>query len=148
MIANDMQFLVPDENGRRVCEMALSSFSAATVALADAHAAAAGPGAPAPTFSAAVPEATRARIMQLGADLAACADNVESVPPHLDLSGPRLAGSEETGPDPALVQSKDHLMWDVEENVPDPGQSVTLRKYDPVDMLQLPEKVLNLHVFF
>ena len=35
MIRNDLEFMLPDENGRRVCEMALASFSDATVCLTE-----------------------------------------------------------------------------------------------------------------
>jgi len=181
MVANDMMFELPDENGRRVCEMALSSFSDASVRVAadiSAEAAAAkavttataAPEMPtdektcaaAVTFAIEVPEATRARVLQLGADLLTCAEDVESLPPYLDLTGLRNGtlqpeaplSSESTGAgadtavtaaatqdlDPALMQFRDHLMWEVEDNIPDPGQAVTLRKYEPIDLLQLPEK--------
>jgi uncharacterized membrane protein YgcG len=46
-----------------------------------------------------------------------------------------------SGDDPSLMQFEDMLGWDVEINDPDPGQAVTLRKYVPVDMLQVPVKV-------
>ena len=99
MVANDLMYELPDENGRRVCEMALSSFSDASVRVAadiSAEAAAATTAAnktaetfpdekshAAVTFAVEVPEATRARVLQLGADLSTCAEDVESLPPHL-----------------------------------------------------------------
>jgi len=172
MVANDLMYELPDENGRRVCEMALSSLSDASVRVAadiSAEAAAATAAAnktaetfpdekshAAVTFAVEVPEATRARVLQLGADLSTCAEDVESLPPHLDLTGLRNdtlqpevptqstnkddATAAAQGPDPALMQFRDHLMWEVEDNIPDPGQAVTLRKYEPIDLLQLPEK--------
>jgi hypothetical protein len=33
------------------------------------------------------------------------------------------------------------LSWDVAHTDPDPGQAVSLRKYVPIDFLQIPQKV-------
>ena len=41
--------------------------------------------------------------------------------------------------DPANMQFCDHWCWEVEDNAADPGQTVTLRKYDPIDVLQVSE---------
>ena len=39
--------------------------------------------------------------------------------------------------DPGLTQFKNMLAWDVASGEPDPGQAVSLRKYIPVDLLQV-----------
>jgi hypothetical protein len=163
-VSNDLMFLAPDENGRRVCEMALSSFSDATVKLSEAHEAnvkrleLSNPECMSSPeeeneskaqleearkanelFRAKVPEATRQRVLALATDLAACAEDEEELPPPLELMGaPADKCFDET--DPSAMQFKDHLCWEAEDNIPDPGQAVTLRKYDPVDLLQIPEK--------
>ena len=46
--------------------------------------------------------------------------------------------------DPANTQFRDHWCWEVETNTPDPGQTYMLRKYDPVNVLQLPERARTL----
>jgi hypothetical protein len=55
------------------------------------------------------------------------------LPPALELAEP-LTDSPD---DPALVQFMDLLAWDVINSDPDPGQAVALRKYIPVDLLQV-----------
>jgi hypothetical protein len=55
------------------------------------------------------------------------------LPPPLELAGPETDSSD----DPALVQFKNLLAWDVISSEPDPGQAVALRKYVPVDILQV-----------
>ena len=215
MIRNDLQFMLPDDNGRRVCEMALASFSDATVRLTEQFegvlvtmpeqpqpAATESPSSKeqegreqggvkvarrcrkaAVEFANTVPEAARAKVLELAGALTACSDNVEDLPPFLDLSGPANEDqSALTRPPPpaaplteptpiddgsgsgasplssssirklppldkndrANVQFRDHWCWEVEDNAPDPGQTVTLRKYDPIDVLQLPERARNL----
>jgi thiol-disulfide isomerase/thioredoxin len=163
-VSNDLMFLAPDENGRRVCEMALSSFSDATVKLSEAHEQnilrlkASNPECfseeekkdakealenavkASDMFKAKVPEATRHRVLTLASDLLACAEDEEDLPAPLELAGAADEKKCFDEADPAAMQFKDHLCWDVEDNIPDPGQAVTLRKYDPVDLLQIPEK--------
>jgi hypothetical protein len=132
-IANDIQHVLPDDNGLKVCEMALSTFSSSTVRLAEAEAKAKAGG----EFAQVVPEATRQRVQALAADLARCVDDAVVLQPFLDLAGPKADAAED---DPSIVQFKDLWCWDVEENSPNPGQAVTLRKFDPIDLLQIPEK--------
>lgn len=164
-VSNDLMFLSPDENGRRVCEMALSSFSDATVKLTEAHeqnvknCECSQPECMGSAeeekqaginleearkanalFKSKVPEATRHRVLALASDLAACAEDEEDLPAPLELMGAESKEKEFDEKDPASMQFKDHLCWDTEDNTPDPGQAVTLRKYDPVDLLQIPEK--------
>ena len=38
------------------------------------------------------------------------------------------------------MQFRDMLAWDVERNTPDYGQKVDLRKYVPIDFMQLPRR--------
>jgi len=52
-------------------------------------------------------------------------------PPALDLHG-----SDESN----VMQFQDILAWEMCDAEPDPGQAVTLRKYLPVDLLQIPKK--------
>jgi len=59
-----------------------------------------------------------------------------SMPPDIDISSP----DKDSPDDLALTQFKDHLVWDTVESDPDPGQSVSLRKYIPVDLLQIPKR--------
>ncbi len=62
-----------------------------------------------------------------------CKNHESDLPPPLDLNGPKT----EDPNDPALTQFKDLLAWDVAVSDPDPGQEVALRKYIPVDLLQV-----------
>jgi thiol-disulfide isomerase/thioredoxin len=59
-----------------------------------------------------------------------------NLPPNINLFG----ASSDSPDDPALTQFEDSYAWDVTQSDPDPGQSVSLRKYLPVDYLQLPKK--------
>lgn len=65
-----------------------------------------------------------------------CKTDETAMPPDIDLAGPETKSSE----DPALTQYKDSLSWDISDSDPDPGQSVSLRKYIPVDYLQVPKR--------
>ncbi len=99
MIANDLQYVLVDENGRRVCEMALACFSDACVALADTLGTAS-------AFAATVPDWARARVLGLAAELAATAEDTRDLPPLLDLAGP----ADPADPaDAAFVQFRD--LW-------------------------------------
>lgn len=74
-----------------------------------------------------------ALVDSVNASLSFCQSNEIELPPTLDL-----AGAESTDPnDPALTQFKDLLFWDVSNSEPNPGQIVALRKYIPVDFLQV-----------
>jgi hypothetical protein len=224
MLRNDLQYMLPDDNGRRVCEMALASFSHATVHLCeqfesvlatmpepapDSAAASSSPTASNSTsnssddkekekeashakmvrrcrkaaaeFSDSVPEAVRGRVLELAGALSACNENVQDLPPYLDLSSTKASQASTDAPetkerppppatpttdptpiedneraaaaaalsttnkkildksDPANMQFCDHWCWEVEDNAADPGQTVTLRKYDPIDVLQVSE---------
>jgi hypothetical protein len=61
----------------------------------------------------------------------------DAAPPPLDLAG--LAAEAGAARDPALMQFADMLAWEAPHNTPDPGQLVSLRKYIPVDLLQIPK---------
>lgn len=111
-----------------------------------------GPDAP---FSSLVLDQVREVVDAVREQLASCADKdrEESLPARINLAGPadpaqEVAASAGAGTDagaddkvePALMQFRDMLAWDTEDNTPDPGQLVFLRKYVPLDMLQIPEK--------
>ena len=85
--------------------------------------------------------------------LALCKDqDAELTPPLLELQGLRnikeaadivakATSASSTAPleteDPALMQFADMLVWETPQCDPDPGQIVTLRKYIPVDLMQV-----------
>jgi hypothetical protein len=174
MISNDLAFVHPEDSGRRVCEIALSTLSAATVSLSDRFSTATAEAATTPaadeaaaeqaTFVRTVPELVCKMVSRVASTLAAVADNTESLPPLLDLgaqhvhdtSSPAAGGGDETqstdtvvasaetnddaGPPPNHAQFRDLMSWDVDENSPDPGQAVTLRKYEAVNMLLIAER--------
>ena len=178
-IGNDLDFVHPEDNGRRVCEMALSTFSDAAVQLSETFAentAKAGEESPEAKAVAAeveasfvknVPSLVHSMVKSVAGTLNAVADNVDSLPSLLDLSDGTetvLARSQDKkcdgdsvskqsladgGLDPlassssseaAKMQFRDLMCWEVDSNSPDPGQAVTLRKYEAVNMLLIAER--------
>jgi hypothetical protein len=107
--------------------------------------------------------AVHALVEDVSAMLAFCEEEDGDLPPQLDLTGAKETAAKEAEsdpsgttsasapatatatvsdptPDPAYMQFRDMLLWDVEANTPDAGQAVTLRPYIPVDFLQIPQK--------
>ena len=56
------------------------------------------------------------------------------LPPPLDLSGDDVDAA-------ARTQFASMLAWEAEIHPPDPGPTVSLRRYTPIDVLQIPEYV-------
>jgi len=148
LIQNDLSFVSPDDNGQRVCEMACRQLSYTTVKLTEQMLAS---PSPTPEEGEAVPRAkfvegalehVRLLVEDVRAKLAACVDEVVALPPRLDLTlDPKKIGDNNPTTNPQAVQFKDTPAWDVDENTPDPGQVMFLRKYIPIDMMQIPQKV-------
>jgi hypothetical protein len=72
-------------------------------------------------------------VEDVSASLSFCKDDSIAAPPELDLSEPATKDPN----DPALTQFRNMLAWDIPHADPDPGQAVSLRKYIPVDLLQV-----------
>jgi len=156
MALNDMAYMSPPDNGQRVCAIALRELSNLTVKFVDEVKALEVESKPETDTEAAKQEATEERpntseiltevhaLVQKTSDaLAYCqSEETDISPPLLDLTGLELTpGKEDPGKeDPVLMQFMDQLMWEVEENEPDPGQLSNLRRYLPVDLLQIPER--------
>ena len=62
-----------------------------------------------------------------------CKSDEADLPPALDLTGASTSDPN----DQAYTQYGDSLAWDVPPREADPGQDVSLRKYLPVDLLQV-----------
>lgn len=65
--------------------------------------------------------------------LAFCKNEEVELPPELILEGQKTNDPN----DPALVQFKNSMLWEVPGADPDPGQDVAIGKYIPVDFLQV-----------
>ena len=146
MALNDMAYISPPDNGQRVCAIALRELSNLTVKFVDEiktcdvvphESSQESPEErPDPTM---ILTEVHALVQKTSDALAYCqGEETDIPPPLLDLTGltPEYKGND----DPAMMQFMDMLMWDVEENEPDPGQLTNLRRYIPVDLLQIPEK--------
>ena len=81
----------------------------------------------------------------MSAALAASKDDEVEMPPPLDLAGPETAKPSE---DVKQSHFKDLLAWDVESNIGDPGQAISLRKYNPINLLQVGGEEHCIAVFF
>jgi hypothetical protein len=155
MMKNDLQHMLPDSNGQAVCSLAINELCRAA---ADFVNTAKDTGAE--ESKSCVSELERNSILNEVYTLAESANDAlnlcrdcgddESTPPILELQGLRKLNSElckidgecvtdvsSSDLDPSLMQFSDMLAWSTPENIPDPGQLVTLRKYIPVDMLQV-----------
>jgi hypothetical protein len=69
--------------------------------------------------------------------LDACNTHELDLPAAIDLTG---VSSKDNKNDPALTQFMNSVSWDVPDSEPDPGQQSQLRKYLPVDLMQIPKK--------
>lgn len=112
----------------------------ATEAKAKAEAEADAPG----TGPATAAKATHMELLQYVQGLVeSVKEQVSNSAEALDLLPPRLeltVGSATREQKNQHFQFQDKLAWDVDDNSPDPGLAVFLRKYIPVDMLQIPQK--------
>ena len=138
MIKNDLIYILPEENGQRVCALAVRELSHSAVKLADQANAEEGT-----SIHSIQMNFILKKVHELADDVTAslqfCQDETVAAPPVLELTG---AKTEEDN-DPALVQFAHMLAWDVAHTDPDPGQAVSLRKYVPIDFLQIPQKIMT-----
>jgi hypothetical protein len=74
-----------------------------------------------------------AQVQDADETLSMCKVDETELPATLDLRGPQSNDPK----DPANIQFRNLLSWDVPFNEPDPGQQVALQKYVPVDLLQV-----------
>lgn len=135
--------------------MSLSDDFATATAKAESAAAKAAAADAEAAFVRVVPALVHRMVNGVAGTLAAVADNVESLPPSLDLSDgtevlpayTKTKTAEEVDPsarstaaETARMQFRDLMCWEVEANQPDPGQAVALRKYEAVNMLLIAER--------
>eukprot|EP00808_Paulinella_micropora_P028394 g51159.t1 len=153
MIKHDMDYVFPDDNGQRVCDMACSQLSFSTVKLAhklENEIKNIQKGLPSKEQVLTAIELNTARLLveEVRAKLEACTNKAIEMPPHLELSRKNGAKDNErkavTDPSTKVndeyTQYMHSLAWEDETNVPDPGQAVFLRKYQAIDLLQIPQK--------
>eukprot|EP00457_Paulinella_chromatophora_P000002 gb/GEZN01000002.1/.p1 GENE.gb/GEZN01000002.1/~~gb/GEZN01000002.1/.p1 ORF type:complete len:6816 (+),score=1425.09 gb/GEZN01000002.1/:114-20561(+) len=152
MIKHDMDFVFPDDNGQRVCDMACSQLSFSTVKLAakleeDIKQSKTGTNKE-QVLSTIELNAARLLVEEVRAKLDACANKTIEMPPRLELTrenkatdNNRVAVTEPSAPITSEFSQFMHAVaWEDEHNVPDPGQAVFLRKYQAIDLLQIPQK--------
>ena len=141
MMQNDIKYILPNENGVRICELAVKGLSHTAVEVYD--------GMIVNESKAADDEESKAaevlkyiynQVEEASEAINYCKNDDSDLPPVLDLRGPENADDPT---DAAYVQFRNMLAWDVPFNEQDPGQQVALRKYVPVDFLQIPQKVLT-----
>lgn len=151
MMQNDLNFMLPDDNGVRICALSLKELSRSAVKIVDQ--------ADAMGFSqlknehsssdeqksgdgidvAMILNEVHSLVQSIDETLTLCKHDEFDLPPALDLSEPQTKDSN----DLALTQFADALSWDVPLAEPDPGQAVNLRKYIPVDLLQIPKRAFT-----
>eukprot|EP00808_Paulinella_micropora_P023950 g6088.t1 len=127
MLHNDLSVLFPDQNGRAIAELVLRQLSYATVKLADKLAVSTEPAMTTTELS-----RVRGIVQEIEAQLSSCADTELNLPAPLEL--------DRDVNDPIQPQSTNSLAWEVEQQTPDPGQATFLRRYTPVDLLQIPQR--------
>eukprot|EP01038_Epipyxis_sp_PR26KG_P004031 gene4031-5768_t len=138
MMKNDISFILPDDNGVRVCSLALRELSHFAVKVVDQAESliqmSSGESKFDPNL---ILKEVHTLVGSTTESLEFCKNDDNELPPSLDLTGCENANDPN---DPALTQFRDLPCWDVLRNDPDPGQAVALRKYVPVDLLQIPKK--------
>jgi hypothetical protein len=141
MMKNDLSCMLPDDNGVRVCSLALRELSRFAIILVDKVER---KGSEESKY-----EVTSGKAVNLGEILTITSEIVDSVnellsfcrsqeedlPSALDLSAPPVGNNDPNHP--LLTQFKDTLSWGAAVPDLDPGQEVALRKYLPVDLLQV-----------
>eukprot|EP00957_Ditylum_brightwellii_P201357 15325273-Ditylum_brightwellii.AAC.1 len=157
----------PCENGLRICGIAVAELSREVLNFAEENGTENAdklPTSPEGVTGASPIDVWLEHTQKLTSDvlesLSAIEDKEVDLPSKLDLSqtsqtddvdadsGPNQAdvipfSNLNDNPDPALVQFRDSLAWEVNPNTPDPGQKVDLQKYVPIDMLQIPKCCLT-----
>ena len=124
MMKQDLKCMLPDENGVRVCKLAAQELCYSTVRLIDAHDMD-DINAEAKVDSEFVLTEIYSIVQSVNELLSHCLFDSGEAPCALDL---KVKKAEDPN-DPMLTQFKDMLMWEVEQAEPDPGQSISLRKY-------------------
>jgi hypothetical protein len=162
MAQNDMGFILPDENGVRVCHLALRELSSLAVKLVnriDDSGVSESKSSAAPLSAASrggdeqdgvldededdrvdetmhdgeinaemVLDGIHQLVESMHHSLSFCKPDDATMQPFLDLN------------EPTPTQYRDIYCWDTPPSEPDPGQAVQLRKYLPVDFMQIPKK--------
>jgi hypothetical protein len=142
MMKNDLTCMLPDENGVRVCSLALRELSRFAILLVDKVE---GQGSEESKHEETTGKAvnvgelltlTHGLVDSVNELLSFCRNHEDDLPPSLDLTAP----APETLSDPnnqLFSQYKNMLSWETAALDADPGQELALRKYIPVDLLQV-----------
>eukprot|EP01038_Epipyxis_sp_PR26KG_P004458 gene4458-6304_t len=145
MMKHDLKFMTPDYNGVRVCEMAIKELSRLAVAVIDHANNNEGDGNPKINGTLVLSE-TLSLAQSAKSALSFCQHEDSDALQTLDLTatnhdanGNKLNLVDRANDDD-LTQFRNLLSWDVSISDPNPGQVVTLQKYMPVDLLQIPRK--------
>jgi hypothetical protein len=139
MMKNDLNCVFPDENGVRVCKLAIQELCYAAVSLSDLQKIPKDVREESKIDTEFILSEIYTLVTSTNDILSNCVDDEIELPPVLDLS----EKTSEDPNDPALTQFRDLLMWSVAKAEPDPGQSISLTKYIPVDFLQIPQRARN-----
>lgn len=121
MMQNDLQFMLPNQNGVRVCSLAIKELSHMAVQVVDEAEAEAKAGAETrdtPFNSALILNEVHELVQSAEKALSYCRDTDAELPPALDLIGAKDSADPQ---DPALTQCIDTPAWDVINSDPDPG---------------------------
>jgi hypothetical protein len=142
MMQNDLHFMLPNQNGVRVCSLAIKELSHMAVQVVDEAEAEARSetkyaahhclrrfvlnysmylcrsGSAVPFNSALILNEVHELVQSAEKALSYCRDTDAELPPTLDLSGPKNATDPK---DPALTQCVDVPAWDVINTDSDPG---------------------------
>lgn len=128
----DLYYVPPDDSGQRVCTIALQQLSYCSVKAANLLEA-----------SGQTKEATnilmrsKKLVDDIKAQLKATVDDEADLPSELLLSTGE-PGSKERKLN--TTQFASALCWEVERNMPDPGQAVKIGKYIPINFMQIPQR--------
>ena len=137
MIRNDLQYMLPGDNGVRVCSLALRELSRYSVEVIDEIEKFQSNLAVKTIDCSLILKEVHDIVEDVNDKLSFSLINDSNLPPVIDLSDVKTIDDPS---DLALVQYKNSLVWDVNDTEPDPGQQVTLRPYIPVDLLQIPKR--------
>lgn len=134
MMKNDLNFVLPCQNGVRVCTLAIKELSHFAVDVINKmkEEQQASPAKDNAADNSKVLEEIYKQVKGAEEVLEFCKNDEGELPPALDLSGPEDPSDAD---DPAMTQFMDHPVWDVINTESDPGQAVALQKYIPIDLL-------------
>ena len=149
MMQNDLLYMLPNHNGVKICELAIKELSHYAVQFVDTmrttgNTKLEGPADEAKESSSDKPstefilEFIHSQISSAKECLSLFADGaMTELPPELSL---HRAKNPSDANDPDVVQFRDLLSWEGHITDPDPGQSISLKKYIPINLLQIPQK--------